>query len=65
MNENKKKYMKCTRNQVRGNKLELDRRSFESVQTFKCPGSTANQCNIIENMEGILFTIEENISNNQ
>jgi hypothetical protein len=42
INENKKKYvyMKCTRKQVRGNKLEMDSISFESVKSFKYLGST-------------------------
>ena len=34
INENKTKYMKCTRKQLRGNKLEIDAMSFESVQSF-------------------------------
>jgi hypothetical protein len=35
INESKTKYMKCTRKQVRENKLEIDNMSFESVQSFK------------------------------
>jgi hypothetical protein len=31
INENKMKYMKCTRKQVTGNKSEIDTISFESV----------------------------------
>jgi hypothetical protein len=32
LNENKKKYMECTRKQVRGNKLEIYTMSLQSVQ---------------------------------
>ena len=35
INESKTKYMMCTRNQHRENKLEIDNMSFESVQSFK------------------------------
>jgi hypothetical protein len=48
INECKTKYMKCTRKQVRGNKMEIDTMSFESVQSFKCLGSVVNQNNTIE-----------------
>ena len=40
--------MKCMRKQLRGNKLEIDTMSFESVQSFKYLGSVVNQNNIIE-----------------
>jgi hypothetical protein len=40
--------MKCTRKQVRENKLEIDTMSFESVQSFKYLGSYVNQKNTIE-----------------
>jgi hypothetical protein len=40
--------MKCTRKQVRGNKLEIDTMSFESVQSFKYLESVVNQNNTIE-----------------
>jgi len=39
INENKTKYMMCTRKQHKENKLERDNMSFESVQFFKYPGS--------------------------
>jgi len=45
INENKTKYMMCTRKQHRENKLEIDNMSFESVQSFKYLGSTVNQNN--------------------
>jgi hypothetical protein len=48
INENKAKYMKCTRKQVTGNKLEIDTNSFELVQSFKYLGSIVNQSNTIE-----------------
>jgi hypothetical protein len=48
INENKMKYMMCTRKQHRENKLEIDNTSFESVQSFKYLGSTVNQNNTIE-----------------
>jgi hypothetical protein len=48
INENKTKYMMCTRKQQRENKLEIDNMSFESIQTFKYLGSTVNQNNTIE-----------------
>jgi hypothetical protein len=48
INGGKTKYMKCTRKQVRGNKLEIDTMSFESVQSFNYLGSVVNQNNIIE-----------------
>jgi hypothetical protein len=48
INESKTKYMQCTRKQVRGNKLEIDSMSFESVQSFKYLGSYINQNNAIE-----------------
>jgi hypothetical protein len=48
INESKKKYMKHTRKQVRGNKLEIRTMSFESVQSFKYLGSYVNQNNKIE-----------------
>jgi hypothetical protein len=44
INESKTKYMKCTRKQVRENKLGIDT-SFESVQSFKYLGSYVNQNN--------------------
>jgi hypothetical protein len=40
--------MKCTRKQVRGNKLEIGTMGFESVQSFKYLGSAVNQKNAIE-----------------
>jgi hypothetical protein len=48
INESKTKYTKCTRKQVRKNKLEIDTMSFESVQSFKYLGSYVNQNNTIE-----------------
>jgi hypothetical protein len=48
INESKTKYMKYTRKQVRGNKLETDTMSFESVQSFKYLGSYVNQNTTIE-----------------
>ena len=48
LNENKTKYMTCTRKRYRENKLEIDNMSFESVQSFKYLGSTVNQNNKIE-----------------
>ena len=48
INENKTKYMKCTRKQLTGNKLEIDTTSFESVQSFKYLGSVINQNNTVE-----------------
>jgi len=51
INENRTKYMMCTRKQHRENTLEIDNMSFESVQSFKYLGSTVNQNNKIE--EGI------------
>jgi hypothetical protein len=48
INESKTKYMKCTIKQVRGNKLEIDTMSYESVLSFKCLRSTVNQNNTIE-----------------
>jgi hypothetical protein len=48
INKNKMKNMKCTRKQVRGNKLETDTMSFESVLTLKYLGSVVNQSNTIE-----------------
>jgi hypothetical protein len=48
INENKTKYMKCTRRQYRENKIEIETMSFESVQSFKYLGSTVNQKNTIE-----------------
>ena len=48
INENKTKYMKCTRKQLRGNKLEIDTVSFESAQSFKYLVSVVNQNNTIE-----------------
>jgi hypothetical protein len=40
--------MKFTRKQVRGNKMEIDTMSFESVHSFKYLGSVVNQNNKIE-----------------
>ena len=40
--------MVCTRKRYRGNKLEIDNMSLESVQSFKYLGSTANHNNTIE-----------------
>ena len=48
ISENKTKYMKCTRKQLKGNTLEIDAMSFESVQSFKYRGSVVNQNNTIE-----------------
>jgi len=48
INENKMKYMMCTRKQHRENKLEIDNMSFELVQSFKYLRSTVNQNNTIE-----------------
>jgi len=48
INENKTKYMMCTRKQYRENKLEIDHMSSESVQSFKYLGSTVNQNNTIQ-----------------
>jgi len=48
INENKTKYMMCTRKQHKENKLEIDNMSFESVHPFKYLGSTVNQNNTIE-----------------
>jgi hypothetical protein len=48
INENKTKYMMCTRKQHRENKLEIGNMSFESIQSFKYLGSTVNQNNTIE-----------------
>jgi len=48
INENKAKYMMCTRKQHRENKLEIDNMSFESVQSFKYLASIVNQNNTIE-----------------
>jgi hypothetical protein len=48
INENKMKYMKRTRKHVRGNKLDMDTMSFESVQSFKYIGSNVHQSNTIE-----------------
>ena len=48
INENKAKYMKCTRKQCRENKIEIETMSFESVQSFKYRGSTAKHNNTIE-----------------
>jgi hypothetical protein len=41
--ENKTKRMKCTRKQLKENKLETDTTSFESIQSIKYLGSTVNQ----------------------
>ena len=48
INENKMKYMKCTRKQLRGNKFEIDSMSFQSVQSLKYLGSVVNQNSTIE-----------------
>ena len=48
INERKTKYMKCTRKQVKENKLEIDNMSFEAVQSFRYPGSYVNKNNTIE-----------------
>jgi hypothetical protein len=40
--------MKCTRKQVRGNNLEIDTMSFESVQSFRYLRPVDNQNNTIE-----------------
>jgi hypothetical protein len=48
INENKTKYMMCTRKRYREDKLEIDNMSFESVESFKYLGSTVNQNNTIE-----------------
>jgi hypothetical protein len=48
INGSKTKYIKCTRKQVRGNKLEIDTMSFVSVQSFKYLGSAVNQNNTVE-----------------
>jgi hypothetical protein len=48
INESKTKYMKCTRKQVRGNKLEIDTMSFGSVQSFKYLWLVVNQNNTID-----------------
>ena len=48
INENKTKYMMCTRKQHRENKLEIDDIIFESVQSFKYLRATVNQNNTIE-----------------
>jgi hypothetical protein len=39
--------MKCTRKEVRGNKLEIDTMNLESVQSFKYLASAVNQNNTI------------------
>jgi hypothetical protein len=48
INENKTKYMMCTRKQYRENKLEIDDMSFEAVQSYKYLGSVAYRNNAIE-----------------
>ena len=48
INENKMKYMICIREQLRGNKLEIDTMRFESVQSFKYLRLVVNQNNTIE-----------------
>ena len=48
INERKTKYMKCTRKQVKENKLEIENISFEAVQSFKYLGSYVNKNNTIE-----------------
>jgi hypothetical protein len=57
INENKTKYLVCTRKQRRGNKLEIGDMSFESVQSFTYLGSTVNQNNTIEEAVLLHFII--------
>jgi hypothetical protein len=45
------KYMKCTRQQVRGNKLEIGTMSFESVQSFKYLASAVTHNTIEEDIK--------------
>jgi hypothetical protein len=48
INESKTKHTKCTRKQVRENKLEIDSMRFESVLSFKYLGSAVNKNRTIE-----------------
>jgi hypothetical protein len=48
INENKTKYMTCMRKQYGENKLEIDKTTFEAVQSYKYLGSIVNWNDAIE-----------------
>jgi ubiquitin len=48
VNENKTKYLKCTRKQTQDGKLSVESMQFEQVESFKYLGSIVNKNNTIE-----------------
>jgi porphobilinogen deaminase len=48
VNENKTKYLKCTRKQIQDGKLSVESMQFEQVESFKYLGSIVNKNNTIE-----------------
>jgi hypothetical protein len=48
INENKTKYLKCTRKQTQDGKLNVELMQFEQVDSFKYLGSIVNKNNTIE-----------------
>jgi ubiquitin len=48
VNENKTKYLKCTRKQTQDGKLSVESMQFEQVESFKYLGSVVNKNNTIK-----------------
>jgi len=48
VNENKAKYMKCTRKETQLNKLIVDKNHIDQVRSFSYPGTNVNASNTLE-----------------